>query len=212
MQTDSFCSISLRGEKFAHIYSGKRIYSFKWFLSVQLLRIWWRSLTVWSWINLAKDWQRRFNFCTLIRYIVFHLWRQKMLQRCQKTCFCNQLRYFRFGSIHNLLECRQQILLKEMACKRRSSVHHRSDKTVAFFLILCQNVRGFSTISWSKKKLVVTIDQKTCKRLLICGLECIPCPVFGLCCMYRFSFAVVLQQLVFWLSSNLQNSNLTYFS
>ena len=131
MQTDSFCSFSLRGEKFAHIYSGKRIYSFKWFLSVQHLRIWWRSLTVWRWINLAKDWQRRFNFCTLIRYIVFHLWRQKMLQRCQKSCFCNQLRYFRFGSIHNLLECRKQILLKEMACKRRSWVEQKRGKSVA---------------------------------------------------------------------------------
>ena len=34
--------------------------------------------------------------------------------------------------MHNLFECRQEILLKQMACKRRSWVHHKRQKTVAF--------------------------------------------------------------------------------
>ena len=34
--------------------------------------------------------------------------------------------------MHNLFECRQEILLKQMACKRRSWVHHKRQKIVAF--------------------------------------------------------------------------------
>ena len=34
--------------------------------------------------------------------------------------------------MHNLFECRQEILLKQMACKRRSWVHRKRQKIVAF--------------------------------------------------------------------------------
>ena len=39
-----------------------------------------------------------------------------------------------------------------------------------------------------EKRLIVTNDQKSCKRLLICGSQCICSWVFGLFCIYHFHF------------------------
>ena len=39
-----------------------------------------------------------------------------------------------------------------------------------------------------EKRLIVTNDQKSCKRLLICGSQCICSSVFGLFCIYHFHF------------------------
>ena len=41
--------------------------------------------------------------------------------------------------------------------------------------------------------IIVTIDQKSCKRILICGSACICSSVFGLFCIYHYSFPGVLQ-------------------
>ena len=44
-----------------------------------------------------------------------------------------------------------------------------------------------------EKTLIVTIDQKSCKRILICGSACICSSVFGLFFIYHYSFPEVLQ-------------------
>ena len=44
-----------------------------------------------------------------------------------------------------------------------------------------------------EKTLILTLDQTNCNRILICGSECICSSVFGLFCMYHFSFPGVLQ-------------------
>ena len=41
--------------------------------------------------------------------------------------------------------------------------------------------------------IIVTIDQKSCKRILICGSACICSSVFGLFCIYHYSFRGVFQ-------------------
>ena len=44
-----------------------------------------------------------------------------------------------------------------------------------------------------EKMIIVTIDQKSCKRIFICGSACIFSSVFGLCCIYHYSSPGVLQ-------------------
>ena len=44
-----------------------------------------------------------------------------------------------------------------------------------------------------EKMIIVTIDQKSCKRILICGSACICSSVFGLFCIYHYSFPGLLQ-------------------
>ena len=44
-----------------------------------------------------------------------------------------------------------------------------------------------------EKRIIVTIDQKSCKRTLICGSACICSSVFGLFCIYHYSFPGVRQ-------------------
>ena len=44
-----------------------------------------------------------------------------------------------------------------------------------------------------EKMIIVTIDQKSCKRIFICGSACICSSVFGLCCIYHYSSPGVLQ-------------------
>ena len=48
-----------------------------------------------------------------------------------------------------------------------------------------------------EKHVIVTIDQKTCKRILICGSECICIPVFRLFCMYQFFFCSSISTIGF---------------
>ena len=44
-----------------------------------------------------------------------------------------------------------------------------------------------------EKMIIVTIEQKSCKRIFICGSACICSSVFRLCCIYHSSFPGVLQ-------------------
>ena len=44
-----------------------------------------------------------------------------------------------------------------------------------------------------EKMIIVTINQKSCKRIFICGSACICSSVFGLCCIYQYSSPGVLQ-------------------
>ena len=58
------------------------------------------------------------------------------------------------------------------------------------------------------KRLIVTSDQKSCLRFLICGSEYTCCSFFRFYCMYHLSFPVVSQQLVSWMNLNVRSPKL----
>ena len=107
---------------------------------------------------------------------------------------------FGFGRLQNASPTRPRAIIlifllffiRSIPCGKQStkmnSSHrlHLEWKKLLELLILLKNIAV-------EKMIIVTIDQKSCKRIFICGSACICSSVFGLCCIYHYSSPGVLQ-------------------